>query len=220
MRYVDLSHTITAGMDQFPGDTRPVHLDRKQTFTDGGYQSSSLEIGCHVGTHIDTPLHFRSGQPGLEAMPLSCFHGRGMWIDATAAYATTTDEPIPLESEVLDGIELSGVDFLLVRTGWERHWGRERYYRGWPTLSPELAAILTTRELKGVGLDCPSADPLAGRTVHDRFAHADLINIENLAHLDDLAELVPPGVAGFDFYALPLKLQGTEASPIRAMALV
>ncbi len=204
MPIIDLSHVVADGMAQYPGDNPPPRVRRLMTFADGGHLVSALDLSCHVGTHIDTPLHFREGQPGLEAMPLDRFRGRGFAVDAPGG---------EIPPETVAGLDLEPVDFLLFRTGWERHWGTPRYYRDWPHLAPALARVLAAAGLKGVGLDTPSADPLGGRACHDILAAAGLVNVENLANLGAL----PAGL--FDFLVLPLKLAGTEASPVRAVAL-
>ena len=103
---------------------------------------------------------------------------------------------------------------LIIKTGWEKHWGTSRYYQDWPLISSELATLLAEAKLKGVGLDTPSTDPLGGRFVHDLFAAAGMINVENLANLAALPE------APFYLMVFPLKLAGVEASPVRAVALI
>jgi arylformamidase len=208
LRLVDLSHTLTDGMTVFPGDSSP-RLVRTQSHETAGFLVSNLELGAHCGTHVDIPLHFRAGERGLEALPLARFHG-----PARVGAAGTGDPPGEISVAVLEGVDLSGLDFLLLRTGWERHWGTPRYYAGWPALRPELIRRLSASDLKGVGLDTPGVDPLHGRLAHDLFAAAAMINIENLAHLGDL----PDGP--FELLVLPLKLSGTEASPVRAVALL
>ena len=209
MRLVDLSHTIVSGMAQWPGDRQPLVLHRQSRHGPESHMSSSLEMGCHVGTHIDAPLHFLDGQPGLDALPPERFVGPGRVIAAPAS-----DPPAAIGPEVLDGIDLSGVDFVLLDTGWSRHWGTALYYRHWPWLSPELAERLAAAGLKGVGLDTPSLDTFDGQKAHEICAAAGLINVENLTGLE--------AMAGCDFLllALPLKLDATEASPVRAVAWV
>lgn len=209
MILIDLSHTVSSGMAQYPGDHPAPRLVRQFTHDEHGAQSSRLEMGCHVGTHIDSPLHFRAGQPGLEELPVTTFAGAGLVLDAPGG-----DPPGALGAEILDGVDLVPVDYLLLRTGWERHWGTRRYYECWPFLAPELARSLVAADLRGVGLDGPSVDPLDGRIVHDLFASAGMINVENLANLSAL----PAGL--FTFLTLPLKLDGAEASPVRAVALI
>jgi len=115
---------------------------------------------------------------------------------------------------VCDGVDLTNVDFVLFDTGWDRHWGTDRFYREWSYLSPELAELLAGAGLKGVGLDTPSLDHFDGQAAHDICAPAGMINIENLANLGALPD------DGFTLLVLPLKLEGTEASPVRAVAIV
>lgn len=209
MRVIDLSHIIVTGMDQYPGDDQPLRLVRRSDHGPAGHRSSALEIGCHVGTHIDAPLHFRAGEPDLAALPLDAFWGRAVVLDAPAG-----DPPGAVSSDLLAGVDLTSVDFLLLRTGWERHWGTPRYYREWPYLAADLAAALARAGLKGVGLDSPSLDAFGTQASHDLCAAAGMVNIENLANLAALPD------ESFTLFVLPLKLAGCEASPIRAAALV
>ena len=122
--------------------------------------------------------------------------------------------PGPMGAEVLHGADLETADFVLLLTGWDRHWGKPAYYQEWPYLSEELARRLAGAKLKGVGLDTPSLDGYNRKEAHDICAAADMINIENLTGLDQLPATVTR------FQALPLKLQDTEASPVRAVAWV
>ena len=209
MKLIDLTHTIVPDMPQWPGDNQPLGIPRNSLHGPDSHMSSSLEFGCHVGTHIDAPLHFLDGQPGIDEMPLDRFMGQGVVIRAGDGETARALGP-----EVCEGIDLSAADFVLFDTGWDRHWGSERFYREWSYLSPELAGLLAASQLKGVGLDTPSLDSFDGRAAHDICAPAGMINLENLANLGALPS------RGFTLMVMPLKLQGTEASPVRALALV
>lgn len=209
LKLIDLTHTVVPDMPQWPGDNQPLALHRNSVHGPDSHMSSSMEFGCHTGTHIDAPLHFLDGQPGIDRLPLEGFVGTGVVIRAgDGAYAG------PLGPEVCDGVDLTDIDFVLFDTGWDRYWGQERFYREWSYLSPELAKLLAGAGLKGVGLDTPSLDPYNGHAAHDICAPAGMINLENLANLGALPD------QGFTLLALPLKLEGTEASPIRAVAMV
>ncbi len=195
-------------MGQWPGDEQPLAIHRRSMHGEQTHMSSSLEFGCHVGTHIDTPLHFKAGDPGLDKLPLDRFAGRGYLIKLPAGLS-----PGPMGREILAGHDLGGVDFVLLATGWDRHWGTAEYYRAWPYLSEELAAELASRGLKGVGLDTPSLDGFSGRKAHDLCAAVGMVNIENLTGLAELPD------QDFNLLVLPLKLAATEASPVRAVAI-
>ena len=209
MKLIDLTHTIIPDMLQWPGDSQPLKIHRHSLHGSDSHMSSSLEFGCHVGTHLDAPLHFLAGEPGIDRLPLERFTGRGIVVRAGDGETAG-----PLSPELVAEKDLTEVDFVLFDTGWDRHWGTERYYREWSYLSTELARLLVGAGLKGVGLDTPSLDPYSGQIAHDICAPAGMINLENLANLGALP------VAGFTLLALPLKLEGTEASPVRAVAMV
>lgn len=209
MRLIDLSHTIVPGMAQWPGDRQPLAIHRHSEHGPDSHMSSSLEFGCHIGTHIDLALHFRAGEPPLEELPVDAFVGRARVIRAGDGKTAAA-----LGAALLDGIDLADLDFVLFDTGWSRHWGGDLYYKQWSWYGADLARRLAAAGLKGSGLDTPSLDPYAGHEAHDICAAAGMINIENLAGLDRLPD------APFLLFVLPLKLAGTEASPVRAVALL
>jgi len=192
-------------MDVYPGDETAPAIERLSDHGDGQHRSSAFGMGCHTGTHIDLPLHFKAGEPALEDYPLARCFGRARVFTVPQGRITAT---------ALDGIDLSDLDFVLLRTGWERHWGTPRYYRDWPWLDPGLADLLACAGLCGVGLDSPSVDQLDVHASHEKLAAAGLINVENLANLGRLPD------ESFLFVAMPLKLEGAEASPVRAVALI
>lgn len=211
MKLIDLTHTIVPDMAQWPGDDQPLKIHRHSEHGADSHMSSSLEFGCHIGTHIDGALHFLDGQPGMHALPLDRFHGRAWVVDAAPA-GQEPDAPALLEVAHLQGRDLEDVDFVLFHTGWDRFWQQDNYYRHWPSLSEDLAHFLASAGLKGVGLDTPSLDLRDGSRAHDICAAAGMINIENLKGLGPLADKF------VTFQALPLKLHATEASPVRAVA--
>lgn len=213
MPWIDLSHTIISAMPQWRGDDQPLVIHRRSEHGPDSHMSSALEFGCHIGTHIDGPLHFLAGAPSVDAMPLDWFTGPARVIDVRDP-DTGFSAPGALPLAVMTGLDLTDIDFVLFLTGWDQHWGSEQYYQEWPYLSDSLAGFLAEAGLKGVGLDTPSLDAYDGHAAHDICAAAGMINIENLTGLDHL----PP--QGARFQALPLKLQATEASPVRAVAWV
>jgi len=211
LQLIDLSHVIVPDMPQWSGDRQPLKIHRRSEHGPDSHMSSSLELGCHVGTHLDGSLHFLDGQPGLHELPVGSFAGPALVIDASA-HGSDAEAPTPLPLDLLDGHDLSRVDFVLFFTGWDRHWGTGTYYRHWPWLSDELAGKLASSDLKGVGLDVPSLDHKTKTIAHDLCAAAGMVNLENLTALGSLVD------KKVQFMALPLKLYQTEASPVRAVA--
>ena len=56
--------------------------------------------------------------------------------------------------------EIINSDFLLIHTGWSRYWGSEEYFRKFPVLHEDAARYLTSFNLKGIGSDTISFDPV------------------------------------------------------------
>lgn len=206
MTLVDLTHTLRTGLPVYPGDPVTPEIVRLSDHGEGGHRSSALRTGCHAGTHVDLPLHFLAGAEDLATFPVERCVGTALLLDAPAG---------PIPASLLDGTDLGEAEFLVLRTGWSRHWGGPAYYRDWPYLEPALAERLTGAGLKGVGLDSPSVDPPDDETSHRILAAGGLVNVENLAHLDRL-----PAGRPFRLWVLPLRLAGAEASPVRAVAEV
>jgi len=201
--------TIVADMPQWPGDKQPLQLHRHSLHGEDICMSSSLEFGCHVGTHIDAPLHFLAGQPGIDEIPLAHFMGPGLVIRCGDGQNTGG-----LSVDLLTDMDLDDVDFVLFDTQWAQHWGSPLYYDRWCYLTPELAQLLAKAGLKGVGLDTPSLDPYSAHICHDICAPAGMINVENMNNLQALPD------RGFTLQVMPLKLNQTEASPVRAFAIL
>jgi kynurenine formamidase len=70
--------------------------------------------------------------------------------------------------------------------------------------------------LKGLGVDTISVDPpqAPGLPVHRRLLEQQMILVENLNRLQGLPQ------SGFTFFALPLRIQDGDGSPVRAVAMI
>jgi arylformamidase len=119
--------------------------------------------------------------------------------------------PQPLiEPRHLDGIDLSNPPRLLLKTESVRD--RKTFPERFSALSPELAALLGEKRVLLVGLDTPSVDPFDSKTLdaHHALAHGGVAILEGL-----ILDGVPEGV--YELIALPLRLAGLDASPVRAV---
>jgi len=209
MQAIDLSHTVRTGMPVFPGDEAP-NVRRTHFINKHGFAQTALDLATHAGTHVDVAAHLFAEAPGLDGLGPDNFTGWGAVVDLTGTAGPYIEQP-----DLAALADIEGLDFALLRTGWDRHWNDERYYRDFPALSPTAARFLAGLGLKGVGLDTPSPDPVDS---HELPAHRILFDhglaiVENLTRLGDL----PP--ESFLFCCLPLKIADGEASPCRAVGV-
>ena len=79
-------------------------------------------------------------------------------------------------------------------------------------ISPELVAMLYQQGVRLIGIDTPSIDPFDDKALlsHNAVAERDMAVLEGIV-LED----VPLGE--YTLVALPLKLEGCDASPVRAV---
>ena len=106
-------------------------------------------------------------------------------------------------------------DFIVFRTDWDKYWGRPEYYVGYPFIDDEVAEYIITNRKKGIGLDNISLDPVGSLNYHKKvFKENEIVIIENLTNLKEV------GTDLFTLFALPLKYENADGSPIRAVAVL
>jgi arylformamidase len=119
--------------------------------------------------------------------------------------------PQPLiEPRHVEGIDLANPGRILFKSESVRD--RRSFPERFTALSPELAALLGEKGALLVGMDTPSVDPFDSKTLdaHHALFRGGVAILEGLV-LDG----VPEGI--YELIALPLRLAGLDASPVRAV---
>ena len=206
MKIYDLTHTIRNDMPVYPGTEQP-RLTTACTIEEVGYRETLLHMYSHTGTHMDAPAHMLPDGAALDRYPGEKFVGAAIVVDCRGE----KDISLPL----LQRYDLSGVDFVLFCTGWDKKWGTPAYYENFPCLTAEAAAYLAALPLKGVGEDSISLDPCDSTDFpnHITLMKAGFINTENLTGLDALLG------RRFTFVTLPLKFENADGCSCRAIAM-
>ncbi|WP_066637923.1 cyclase family protein [Desulfolucanica intricata] len=210
MKFIDLTQYISAEMPVYPG-TEPPKFSCPCTIEKNGFREDEITLYTHTGTHVDSPAHLFKGGPTLDLLPIEHFIGSATVIDCSHL---TKGEKISLNYLSLFMNKLVGVDFVIFYTGWSKKWGQSVYFKDFPVPSLEVAQMLGELNLKGVGIDAISVDPVSSQqlSVHRKLLSQNIIIIENLTNLDKLINQT------FIFSCFPLKIDGADGSPIRAVA--
>lgn len=212
MQIIDLTHLMENKMPAYPGEKSPV-FTKKLSHKKDGVQVLRINMLTHSGTHLDTPAHFFSIGATLDEIPVDRFIGKGLMIDCTAFGA---GEQIVMRHLTKHEDALSKAAYVLIHTGWDKHWGSDKYYGDFPVLSEDAAKYLTRFKILGVGLDVPSVDPVdsANYPNHLTLLGHGIYIIENLTNLNWI------GRKKFVFSAFPLKIKNGDGSPVRAVAII
>ena len=106
---------------------------------------------------------------------------------------------------------------VLLRTGWDRHWGTDRYGDPvHPHLTEAGARTLVDRGAALVGIDSVNIDDTTTgqRPAHTVLLAAGILVVEHLTGLDGLP------ATGATFTAVPPAIRGLATFPVRAFASV
>jgi arylformamidase len=211
-RIVDLSYPVRSDMVVFPGMRRPVFRWLLRVNSEGA-NLTRFEMTAHTGTHVDAPMHFLDGVPGIDEVALRRLFG-------PARMYRSPREPqgqeIGLQEVLASGFRLEEDCIFVLATGIERYAGSGEYNRRFPNPSTDLLRWLLERRVRAYMTDAPAIDPVGSPDSpnHHLVLGAGVPIVENLRNLAELPENRP-----FLISALPILLEGREGAPCRAVAL-
>jgi kynurenine formamidase len=231
-KLLDLTHTFDEKTVYWP-TAKPFVWNREAWGkAEGGYwyASASFNASEHLGTHIDSPIHFAEGTATTDTIPIQRLVGPAVVIDisqncaANPVYELSTADIDRWEKS--HGQIPSGA-IVLVKTGWAKYWPDRLRYMGsatpgdvrnlrFPGISPDAAKRLVHRRVDGVGIDTASLDhgPSAEFRTHRILNGAGIYGLENVASMDRL-----PAV-GATLIALPMKIRDGTGGPVRIVAVL
>jgi arylformamidase len=200
---IDISPLIDATLNVWPGDTPFVQTINLDMNAGANLTLSDVRTTVHVGAHADAPSHYIAGGADIAVRPLDFYVGRCAVMHVDIARGQR------IAPEHIAGRALAAPR-VLFRTGTfpdPRRWNDD-----FASLSPALIDELHGRGVMLVGIDTPSVDPFASKALeaHQAFARNDMAILEGLV-LDGVAE------GEYELIALPLRIHGGDASPVRAV---
>ncbi len=201
-KLIDLSHTIRNEMDVHPYDD-PVNLYQDKFLEKDKYNNFKLEIGMHVGTHLDTPMHLTERKTLVSDIPLERLMGRGCLLDVR------NEKVIAFKEKYRQMVNKN--DIVLLYTNHSEKYGTKEYYNNHPVVDDELVDFFIKREIKMLGMDLPSPDNFPFE-IHKKLFNNDILILENLKNLFRLLD-----ARSFEVMVFPLKIEA-EAAPVRVVA--
>lgn len=203
MTVYDISVPIRPGMIIYEGNPG-VELERVDSIPNGAHANvSRLELGVHTGTHLDAPLHFFEGGDGSESIELEPLIGPAVVVDATSVRGD-------LDEEALEGLAIpQGAERVLLKTTNGRLWERGTFTRDFIRLTGSGARYVVQREIRLIGIDFLS---IGDAEAHRELLGAGVVPVEGL----DLRRVEP---GDYELLCLPLRLEGSDGVPARAVLL-
>ena len=204
MKIVDLTHPIS--------ETTPVYfpwhpkteVERTATFEANRCEVRRLSIGTHSGTHIDAPSHVYAGHASLDQ------YDPGLWYLETEVLDFTPREAKKeiTKDEFKARLKRQGIG-VLVKTGWDIHFGKPDYYTTYPPISREAAEYLVEMKVRLLAADTPFT-----LDVHYLILKEGIPLVTNLNNTGPLRD------GRIKLIAAPLLIQGSDGAPARVLAVV
>ncbi|MCK8492781.1 MULTISPECIES: cyclase family protein [Spirosoma] len=202
---IDISVTLGPTLPTWPG-SMGVQVQSLQTIgPDSDANVSRLDMDVHTGTHLDAPLHFVADGADTTSLSLTTLVG-----SCRVVSIPNTDT---ITRELLERYVGHDVpNRLLLRTDNSRtQWYEKPFQQSFTALAADAAEWLVDNQVEVIGIDYLSIQRYADSpATHQILLRNQVVILEGI-YLGN----VEPGT--YQLVCLPLKVQGLEGVPCRAV---
>jgi arylformamidase len=206
-RIYDISVPIRTGGLVYPGNPE-VEVTLQQAVARGdGANVSFVRFGSHTGTHADASRHFFDDGQTVDKIPLDKLIGPALVIHFP-------DELMAVSAADLREHDLGAHTRILLRTRNSVLLSRRDFVRDYTYLAPDGAQYLVDNGVELVGIDYFSIEQFHSghHLTHKTLLEKSVVIVEGL----DLS-IPAPGV--YQLICLPLRIEGCDGAPARAVLI-
>jgi len=206
-RIYDISVPIRSGGIVYPGNPE-IDITLQQAVAKGaGANVSAIRFGSHTGTHADASRHFfDDGQP-VDQIPLDRLIGPALLV-------SFPDEVRAIGAADLKAHDLRGRKRILLRTRNSALLSQKQFAPDYTYLAPDGAEYLVEKGVELVGIDYLSIEQF--HSGHHR-THRTLL-AKSVVILEGL-DLSAPPPGEYQLICLPLRIEGCDGAPARAVLI-
>lgn len=210
MNIWDISRTLSNELAPWPGDT-PFDFKLAARLGENAVVNvGAIGMSVHNGSHADARYHFDNEGWTIDQSPLETYFGLATLVDLATDFGDGTNNTITSAHLEHVSDHLRETSRLLVKTG---VWRNSAVFPSRiPVIAPDVPEWLQERGVILIGLDLPSVDHIEAKVLanHHALARCGIAIVESLDFSD-----VEAGV--YNLAALPLKISGGDAAPVRAI---
>jgi arylformamidase len=205
-RVWDISVPDRPDMHFYPGDPTLEQTQIRAIKRGDAANLTHLSLGAHTGTHVDAPAHFIDGAATLEQVPLDRMVGPAQVLDLRGLAA--------IDAAALRRHHIQPGDIVLFHTDNSERWAKPGFQKDFTYVTRDAAELLIERGVKAIGMDYLSIEQFGSTTfeVHKLLLGKGILIIEGL----DLREIA---AGPYLLSCLPLKLEGVDGAPARAVLM-
>jgi arylformamidase len=206
-RIYDISVPIRSGGLVYPGNPE-IDIALQQAVAKGaGANVSTIRFGSHTGTHADAARHFFDDGQTVDKIPLERLIGPALLL-------SFSDEVRSVGAAELRAHDIKGQTRILLRTRNSAFLSQKDFVKDYTYLAPDGAQYLVDQGVELVGIDYLSIEQFHSghHLTHRTLLERSVVIVEGL----DLS-VPPPGE--YQFICLPLRIEGCDGAPARAVLI-
>jgi len=206
-RIYDISVPIRSGGLVYPGNPE-IDIELQQAVAKGaGANVSTIHFGSHTGTHADAARHFFDDGQTVDKIPLERLIGPALLLGFS-------DDVRSVGVAELRPHDIKGQTRILLRTRNSAFLSQKEFVKDYTYLAPDGAQYLVDQGVELVGIDYLSIEQFHSghHLTHRTLLERSVVIVEGL----DLS-VPPPGE--YQFICLPLRIEGCDGAPARAVLI-
>jgi len=206
-RIYDISVPIRTGGLVYPGNPE-IDVSLQQAVAKGaGANVSFVRFGSHTGTHADAARHFFDDGQTVDKIPLERLIGPALLL-------AFPDDLRAVGAADLKKQDLNGETRILLRTRNSALLSQKEFVKDYTYLAPDGAQYLVDNGVELVGIDYLSIEQFHSghHMTHRTLLEKSVVILEGL----DLSA-PPPGK--YQLICLPLRIEGCDGAPARAVLI-
>lgn len=206
-RIYDISVPIRSGGLVYPGNPE-IDISLQQAVAKGASANvSAIRFGSHTGTHADAARHFFDDGQTVDKIPLERLIGPALLL-------TFADDVRSVGAAELRAHDIKGQTRILLRTRNSAFLSQKDFVKDYTYLAPDGAQYLVDQGVELVGIDYLSIEQFHSghHLTHRTLLERSVVIVEGL----DLS-VPPPGE--YQFICLPLRIEGCDGAPARAVLI-
>jgi arylformamidase len=201
---IDLTHPISPHMPVYFPWHPATEVKQTANYRDHRCVVTRLTIGTHTGTHIDAPRHVIEGAGGIDS-----YDARLWMLDAFVCDLSPREARKGITAAELQSRPIPRGSAVILKTGWDAHFGEAEYYRTYPPLMIDAAEHLVRLGIPLIASDTPYT-----LDVHFIFLNHGIPLVTNLNNTARLRE------GKVKLISAPLLIEHGDGAPARVFALV
>lgn len=206
-RIYDISVPIRTGGLVYPGNPE-IEITLQQAVAKGaGANVSYVRFGSHTGTHADAARHFFDDGQTVDAIPLDRLIG-------SALLLSFPDDVRAVSAADLRKHDLNGRKRVLLRTRNSALLSQKEFVRDYTYLAPDGAQYLVDSGVELVGVDYLSIEQF-----HSGHHKTHRILLERSVVILEGLDLSVPAPGDYELICLPLRIEGCDGAPARAVLI-